>query len=104
MKQEKVSKNKNLMDEALERKDKTICNMQGEICIFFNNTKDVNPDEIKDVNISGEMTFRSIVVKDHFKILFNIKNVVVESVNEKKYIDIDGNVFFLLIKYESLFN
>ena len=52
MKQEKVSKKKNLMDEALERK-KTICNMQGEICIFFNNPKDVNPDEIKDVNISG---------------------------------------------------
>ena len=72
MKQEKVSKNKNLMDEALERKDKTICNMQGEICIFFNNPKDVNPDEIKDVNISGEMTFRSIVVQDHFKITFNI--------------------------------
>ena len=66
--------------------------MQGEICIFFNNPKDVNPDEIKDVNISGEMTFRSIVVKDHFKITFNIKNVVVESGNEKKYIDIDGNV------------
>ena len=59
--------------------------MQGEICIFFNHPK--------DVNISGEMTFRSIVVKDHFKITFNIKNVVVESVNEKKYIDIDGNVF-----------
>ena len=64
------------------------------ICIFFNNPKDINPDEIKDVNISGEMTFRSIVVKDHFKITFNIKkNVVVESVNEKKFIDIDGNVF-----------
>ena len=58
MKQERVSKKKNLMDEALERKDKTICNMQGEICIFFNHPK--------DVNISGEMTFRSIVVKDHF--------------------------------------
>ena len=40
------------------------------------------------------MTFHSIVVKDHFKITFNIKNVVFESVNEKKYIDIDGNVFF----------
>ena len=51
MKQEKVSKKKNLMDEASERKDKTICNMQGEICIFFNNPKDVNPDAIKDVNI-----------------------------------------------------
>ena len=37
--------------------------MQGAICIFFNNPKDVNPDEIKDVNISGEMTFRSIVIK-----------------------------------------
>ena len=84
MKQEKVSKKKNLMDEALERKHKTICNMQREICIFFNNPKDVNHDEIKDVNISGEMTFRSIAVKDHFKITFNIKNVVVESVNEKK--------------------
>ena len=95
MKQEKVSKKKNLMDEALERKDKTICNMQGEICIFFNNPKDINPDEIKDVNISGEMTFRSIVVKDHFKITFNIKNVVVESVNEKKYIDIDGNIILV---------
>ena len=44
------------------------------------------------------MTFRSIVVKDNFKINFNIKNVVVESVNEKKYIDIDGNI----IKYESV--
>ena len=62
MKQEKVSKKKNLMDEALERKEKTICNMQGEICIFFNNPKYVNPDEIKDVNISAEMTFRSIVI------------------------------------------
>ena len=61
--------------------------------VFFNNPKDVNPDEIKDVNISGEMTFRSRVVKDHFKITFNIKNVVIESGNEKKYIDIDGNVF-----------
>ena len=61
---------------------------------FFNNPKDVNPDEIKDVNISGEMTFCSIVDKDHFKITFNIKNVVVESGNEKKYIDVDGNVFF----------
>ena len=71
------------MDEALERNDKTICKMQGEICIFFNNPKDVNPDKIKDVNISGEMTFRSIVVKDHFKITFKIKNVVVEFVNEK---------------------
>ena len=60
---------------------------------FFNNPKDVNPDEIKDVNISSEMSFRSIVVQDHFKITFNIKNVIVESVNEKKYIDIDGNVF-----------
>ena len=58
MKQEKVSKKKNLMDEASERKDTTICHMQGEICIFLNNRKDVNPDEIKDVNISGEMTFR----------------------------------------------
>ena len=67
--------------------------MQGEICIFFNNLKDRNPDEIKDVNISGEMTFRSIVVKDHFKITFNTKNVAVESVNEIKYIGIDGNVF-----------
>ena len=66
MKQGKVSKKKNLMDEASERKDKTICNMQVEICIFFNNPKDVNPDEIKDVNISGEMTFCSIVVKGHF--------------------------------------
>ena len=93
MKQEKVSKKKNLIDEAFEKKqDKTICNMQGEICIFFNNPKDVNPDEMKDVNISGEMTFRSIVVKDNFKITFNIKNVVVESGNEKKYIDINGNV------------
>ena len=73
MKQEKVSKKKNLMDEALKRKDKTICTMQGEIFIFFNNPKDVNPDEIKDVNISGEMTFCSIVVKDHFKITFKIK-------------------------------
>ena len=35
MKQEKVSKKKNLMDEASERNDKTISNMQGEICIFF---------------------------------------------------------------------
>ena len=61
---------------------------------FFNNRKDVNLDEIKDVNISVKMTFRSIVVKDHFKITFNIKNVVVDSVNEKKYMDIDGNVFF----------
>ena len=34
MKQEKVSKKKNLMDEALERKDKTISKKQGEICIF----------------------------------------------------------------------
>ena len=68
--------------------------MQGAICIFFNKPKDVNPDEIKDVNISGEMPFRSIVVQDHFKITFHIKNVVDESVNEKKYIDIDGNVFF----------
>ena len=93
MKQEKVSKKKNLMDEAWEGKDKTICNMQGEICIFFNNPKDVNPDETKDVNISGEMTFRSIVVKDHLKITFNIKNVVVESVYEKKYRDLDSNVF-----------
>ena len=48
------------MDETLERKDKTICNMQGEICIFFNNPKYVNPDEIQDVKISGEITFRSI--------------------------------------------
>ncbi len=43
------------------------------------------------------MTFCSIVGKDHFKITFNIKNVVVESVssfNEKKYIGIDVNVFF----------
>ena len=55
---------------------------------FFNNPKDVNLDEIKDVNISGEMTFHSVVVKDHFKITFNIKNAVVESVKEKKYIDI----------------
>ena len=94
MKQEKVSKKKNLMDEASERKDKTICNTQGENCIFFNNPNDVNPDEIKDVNISGEMTFRTIVVEDHFKITFNIKNIVVESGNEKKYIDIDGNIFF----------
>ena len=94
MKQEKVSKKKHLMDESLERKDKTICNMQVEICIFFNNQKYVNLDEIKDVNVSGEMTFRSVVVKDHFKIAFNMKNVVVESVNEKKYIDIEGNVFF----------
>ena len=47
MKQEKVSKTKNLMDEALERKDKTICNMQGEICIFFNNPKDVNLNETR---------------------------------------------------------
>ena len=93
MKQEKVSKKKNLMDEASGRKDKTICNMQGEIWIFFNNPKDVNPDEIKDVNISGEMTFRSVVVEDHFKITFNIKNVVVESVYEKKYRDLDSNVF-----------
>ena len=68
------------MDEALERKDKTICYMQGEICIFFNHPK--------DVNISGEMTFCSIVVKDHFKITFNIK---------KMYIDIDGNVIFYIL-------
>ena len=61
------------MDEASERKDKTICNVQGDICIFFNNPKDVNLDEIKDVNISDEMTFRSVVVKDHFKITFNKK-------------------------------
>ena len=61
------------MDEALERKDKTICNMQAEICIFFNNPTDLNLDEIKYVNISGEMTFHSVVVKDHFKITFNIK-------------------------------
>ena len=70
--------------------------------LFFNNPKDVNPDEIKDVNISGEMTFRSRAVKDYFKITFNIKNVVVESVYEKVvyffgYIDIDGNVFFYLL-------
>ena len=64
MKQEKVSKKKNLMDEASERKDKTICNMQGEICIFFqlNKPKNVNLDEIKNVNVSGEMTFRSVVL------------------------------------------
>ena len=61
--------------------------------VFFNNLKDANLDEIKDVDTSGEMTFRSIVVKDHFKITFNIKNVAVESVNEKKYIGIDGNFF-----------
>ena len=40
------------------------------------------------------MTFHSVVVKDHFKITFNIKNAVVESVYEKKYIDIDDNVFY----------
>ena len=40
---------------------------------FFSNPKDVNPDEIKDVNISGEMAFHSVVVQDHFKITFNIK-------------------------------
>ena len=39
MKQEKVSKNKNIMDEVLERKDNTICNMQGEICIFSTTLK-----------------------------------------------------------------
>ena len=52
------------MNEASERKDKTICNMQGEICIFFqlNNPKNVNLDEIKNVNVSGEMTFRSVVL------------------------------------------
>ena len=33
------------------------------------------------------MTFCSIVVKDHFKITFNIK----------KYIDIDGNVIFYIL-------
>jgi len=60
MKQEKVSKKKTLMDETLEREDKTISNKQGQICIFFNNPKDVNHDGIKDVNISGEMTFHSI--------------------------------------------
>ena len=48
------------MDETLEREDKTISNKQGQICIFFNNPKDVNHDGIKDVNISGEMTFHSI--------------------------------------------
>ena len=58
--------------------------MQGVICVFFNNPEDVNLDEIKDVKLSAEMTFCSIVVKDHFKIAFNIKNVVVESVYEKK--------------------
>ena len=45
------------MDEAFERNDKTVCNMQGEICNIFNNPKDVNLDELKDVQISGEMTF-----------------------------------------------
>ena len=39
------------------------------------------------------MTFHSVVVKDYFKITFNIQNAVVESVNEKKYVDKDGNVF-----------
>ena len=73
MKQEKVSKNKNLMDEALERKDniKPSVIWKEKFVFFFNNPKDVNPDEIKDVNISGEITFHSIVVKDHFKITFN---------------------------------
>ena len=93
MKQEKVSKKKNLMDKASGKKDKTVSNMQGEICMYFNNPKDVNLDEIKDVNISGEMIFCSVVVRDHFKITFDIKNVIVESGNEKKYIDIDGNIF-----------
>ena len=66
------------MDEALERKDKIICNMQGEICIFFNNPKDMKYlylDEIKDVNIPGEMTFCSVVVKEQFKITFNTKKI-----------------------------
>ena len=39
------------------------------------------------------MTFHSIVVKDHFKITFNIKNVVVESGNEKS-IQIQIVIFF----------
>ena len=68
MKQEKVSKKKHLMDEILEREDKTISNKQGEISILFNNPKYVNLDELKDVQISGEMTFRSLRVKDHLKL------------------------------------
>ena len=45
--------------------------------------KNVNLDEIKDVNVLGEITFHSVVIKDHYKITLNTKNVVVESVNEK---------------------
>ena len=49
----------------------------------------------QDGSLEQKLEVRTIllVVEDHFKITFNIKNVVVESVNEKKYIEKDGNVF-----------
>ncbi len=79
--------------DTLKMNDKTINNSRGDICIFFNNPKGVDLSKMNDVNISGEMSFRSMLIRDYFKISFDITNVVIESVNERKYIDIDGNIF-----------
>lgn len=79
--------------DTLKKNDKTINNTRGEICIYFNNPKGVDLSKMNDVNISGEMSFRSMIVRDYLKITFDIKNVEIESVNERKYIGIDGKVF-----------
>ncbi len=39
------------------------------------------------------MSFRFMIVRDYLKITFDIKNAEIESVNERKYIGIDGKVF-----------
>lgn len=77
--------------EALKMNDKTINDSRGNICIFFNRPKDVG--EINNMNISGELSFRTLIIRDYLKITFNVKNIVVISSNERKYIDINGNIF-----------
>ena len=77
------------MNEALEREDTTLRNAQDGICLYINNVKyveywvsnsegnsylnEIQIGELNDVNISGEMVFRSIIVKTQFKITFTIK-------------------------------
>ncbi len=77
--------------EALKMNDKTINDSRGNICIFFKRPKDVG--EINNMNISGELSFRTLIIRDYLKITFNVKNIVVISSNERKHIDINGNIF-----------
>lgn len=81
----------NIIDkEALVLDDKTINNSRGNISIFVNRPSIIG--DINNMNISGELSFKTLIIRDYLKITFNVRNIIVVSSNEKKYINLDGSL------------